>query len=116
MGIAQEAGLQLFGHAADGLIEILRVDRPSLGDRERLHFDFDQVDEDLVGDLHSHPTGSCLPSARDLSAWSRLRRSLHLSAYVGIIAVPLADGWQMMPYVVRFRSADRDVAERCVRL
>jgi hypothetical protein len=104
--------LQLFGHVTDGLIEILRADRPSLGDHERLYFAFDQVVEDLVGDLHSRVAGNVLPSSSDLTAWSALRRSLGLELYVGIIAVRSGNHWTMLPWIVRQGIDDRDVAER----
>jgi hypothetical protein len=115
VGIDREAGLLLFGSSTDRFIEILRVDHPTLGNEERLHFDFDQVDEDdLVGELHSHPNNRLDPSPVDLAGWASVRRSRGLSAYAAIVGVPLAERWEFAAWVVRLKNASHDVAERAL--
>ena len=114
LGRDREAGLQLFGGVTDGLVEIMRIGEGTLGDHERLAFDFSTVPDDLVGDIHSHPSRNVLPSPTDLTAWSELRRSMKLETYAGVITCPSVNGeWTMVPWLVRQGSDGRDVAERC---
>lgn len=119
--IDREAHFKLVGRVSNNLIEVLDVTQLSIGDEYRVKMNWSDPPEDVLGEIHSHVIHDwgCLtgaPSPQDLDNWARLRRHFELPAFLGVIAIPLADRWELRPYVVRFGSAHRDIAERCLAI
>lgn len=126
-GVNVEHGILFFGHAgptsADPrtLLEVLSV-RPvrlGLGTRDSLRFDRSDLELVLdghdglpcVGMGHSHPGTSAQPSPEDLDFWTTCRRATGLSHWLGLLALPLRDHWELRAWIVRAGLDDRDVAE-----
>jgi proteasome lid subunit RPN8/RPN11 len=76
--------------------------RVTLGDPYELREDFPQHLRDLyrVGDWHSHPGGSALPSDADLRAWAGNGDALGVDRYVSVIVSRDTDGsgWWLPRY------------------
>jgi hypothetical protein len=106
----REIGSTLSGVASPELIEVLSIGPLVIGERHRLRLDFSDAAR-AVGDLHTHPDALLLPSVRDLLSWSRLRRGLGVSRWLGLIATRVASGWAMAAWIVRDEGS-HDVAER----
>ena len=109
-----EAGMLLRGASCAELVEAIDLGPLVIGDRDRLAFDFEQVPEDAIGDLHSHPGASGVPSARDLRAWSAARRGLGRDAWLGVVAVRTSRSWELVGWVVHAGLGAHDLAERAV--
>jgi len=112
-GDAIETGCSLWGRADRALIDALHA--VSAGPHARRtpdSFAFDpehqrEVTDGMrvqghyrVGEAHSHPDGVTTPSPTDLRVFESARRAAGIDAYLGIIATPGDDGWQLHGWVV----------------
>lgn len=109
-----ETGGVLFGSTGHELVEVLAASGPGPGAGRGLDFyrsdgahDLAVAEEmaerglSIVGEWHSHPRGSGMPSPEDLQTFSGRRRALDLERYLTVLAAQTRAGWELVGWVTR---------------